>query len=88
MKKTLITIEIETDFKEQKDEYFEEATDDMEKEFHNLIFEYIENIIQSNDLENGVYEFARNREDYDFFPDKKEEFSELGEIKIKIRHNE
>lgn len=84
--KTKIIIEVETGkMKSYITEDGEDFTKDLEKEWHDKIFEQVEGDITEND---NFEEEILNRldEDGEYFNPKIREFQDIGELSIKIRH--
>ena len=89
--KTIIVIELETEFKELKDDKTQEnITKDVEIDFHNSIFDMIQKMLEEDDFEEKWLDFLENTEgEYDYLPQEQEmDFNDFGKIKMTISKNE
>jgi len=80
--KTIITIEIETDFKPiySDPEREEEVTKDFEEEFHEAIEKEITDLLQGDEFEDKVFEH-----ELEYAVEEYDSFNDYGEVSIKIK---
>lgn len=82
--KTRVIIEIETSKMKKYVDGGEDLTDEMEKEWHNQIFNFIEESIHDDDLEGSLMSNWYREGEY-LNPSAKE-FLHLGNLTISIHH--
>ena len=83
--KTIIQIEVETEFGEFKDEDKDSITEDIEKTFHNKLYEVIEGYLADGDDEYLEEVIEEVNDEWDL---KIKEVNDLGKLNLKISQEE